>query len=92
MSWRRVDTDMLRGILVEWFDVGLCDAVLATWAERKYLHLRKTAPLNRLLPHTLLWAQELPPQVVPELLMKQFPRIANLLPELSRESFRRPTR
>jgi hypothetical protein len=79
MSWRCVDTEMLEGIFVEWFDVGLDDAVLATWSERKYFHLRKTAPLNRLLPHTLLWAKELPPQVVPELLMKQFPRIGNLL-------------
>jgi len=79
MAGRRVDTELLEGISVEWFHVESHDAVLATWAKERYVRQRKHAPLNRLLPHTLLWAKELPPQVVPEFLMKQFPRIANLL-------------
>ena len=40
---------------------------------------RKTAPLNILLPFTMLWARELPPRIRPLALMVRFPRIANLL-------------
>ena len=78
MPGLRVDTEMLEGITVEWLDVESID-VLATWAERSLARLRKNAPLNRLLPHTLLWAKELPSQIFPVALMDAFPRIANLI-------------
>ena len=74
----RVDTEMLEGITVEWLEVESID-VLATWAERSLAILRKNAPLNRLLPYTLLWAKELPSQILPVALMDKFPRIANLI-------------
>ena len=79
MPGRRVDTEMLEGISVEWFEAASHDAILALWTETKRIHQRKSAPLNRLLPHTLLWANELPSDVVPVATMNQFPRVANLL-------------
>ncbi len=47
--------------------------------EEAYRHLRKSAPANILLPRTLKWAGELPPRVTPVALMREFPRIANLI-------------
>ena len=44
-----------------------------------YEHLRKGAPANSALPRTLKWADELPPRVKPVALLRQFPRIANLI-------------
>src|SRR5215467_15159757 len=44
-----------------------------------YEHLRKGAPANSAFPRTLKWADELPPRVKPVALMRQFPRIANLI-------------
>ena len=42
-------------------------------------HLRKGTPANSAFPRTLRWADELPPRVKPVALMRQFPRIANLI-------------
>jgi hypothetical protein len=47
--------------------------------EEAYKHLRKSAPVNIPLPRTLKWADELPPRVRPIALMREFPRIANLI-------------
>src|SRR6266567_4796106 len=44
-----------------------------------YGHLRKCSPANTAFPRTLRWADELPPRVKPVALMRQFPRIANLI-------------
>ena len=44
-----------------------------------YEHLRRGAPANYALPRTLKWADALPPRVKPIALMRQFPRIANLI-------------
>jgi hypothetical protein len=44
-----------------------------------YERLRKGAPANSAFPRTLKWADELPPRVKPVALMRQFPRIANLI-------------
>src|SRR5512135_96879 len=47
--------------------------------EEPYKVRRKSAPANVPLPRTLKWADELPPRVRPVALMRQFPRIANLI-------------
>jgi hypothetical protein len=47
--------------------------------EETYKHRRKSEPANIPLPRTLAWADELPPRVRPVALMRQFPRIANLI-------------
>jgi hypothetical protein len=47
--------------------------------EETYKHRRKSAPANIPLTRTLKWANELPPRVRPVALMRQFPRIANLI-------------
>jgi hypothetical protein len=48
-------------------------------AQGTYGRLRKAAPANRVLPRTLKWAEELPAAVKPVALVRQFPRIANLI-------------
>lgn len=42
-------------------------------------HLRKNQPANIALPRTKAWLESLPLKVRPSALMRQFPRIANLL-------------
>jgi hypothetical protein len=74
----RVDREMLEGISVEWLDAESIDGTLIA-AKTNWSRLRKAAPFNRLLPFTLVWAKDLPPQVRPEALMDKFPRIANLV-------------
>ena len=69
MSGRHVDTAMLEGIAVECLDTAKID----------WKRMRRTAPLNILLPSTTLWAKALPRQVRPMALLATFPRIANLL-------------
>jgi len=44
-----------------------------------WAHLRKSNPLNALLPRTRAWAKDLPERLQPVNLMAQFPRVANLL-------------
>ena len=44
-----------------------------------YKHRRKSTPTNMLLPRTSKWGDELSPRVRPVVLMRQFPRIANLI-------------
>ena len=46
---------------------------------RAYEHLRKNQPANIALPRTKAWFEGLPPKVRPSALMRQFPRIANLI-------------
>jgi hypothetical protein len=48
-------------------------------APETYGRLRKGAPANKVLPRTLKWADELPAPLKPVALMRQFPRIANLI-------------
>jgi hypothetical protein len=45
----------------------------------RYGHLRKAAPVESLLPLTVRWAAQLPEAVRPYALMRQYPRVANLL-------------
>ena len=47
--------------------------------EEQYKHLRKAAPANIALPRTLTWAAALPSWVRPEALLRQYPRIANVI-------------
>ena len=42
-------------------------------------HLRKNQPANIPLPRTKAWFESLPPNVHPSALLRQFPRIANLI-------------
>src|SRR5262249_54388579 len=42
-------------------------------------HLRKNQPADIPLPRTKTWFESLPPKVQPSALMRQFPRIANLI-------------
>src|SRR5690349_5111767 len=42
-------------------------------------HLRKNQPTDIPLPRTKAWLETLPPKVRPTALMRQFPRIANLI-------------
>ena len=44
-----------------------------------YKQLRKSQPANIPLPRTKTWFEALPPEVRPCALMRQFPRIANLI-------------
>ena len=44
-----------------------------------YKRLRKNQPANIALPRTKAWFESLPPKVRPSALMRQFPRIANLI-------------
>jgi hypothetical protein len=76
MPGRHIDTGKLEGISVECLDAELIPAkmVEVDWSRK-----RMTAPLNVILPSTLLWAGDLPKQVRPMALMRRFPRIANLL-------------
>ena len=76
MPGRRVDTEMLESISVEFTDAAL---IRQTMVEADWNSRRKSAPLNILLPSTMLWAKDLPPRVRPMALMARFPRIANLL-------------
>ncbi|HVO89342.1 MAG TPA: hypothetical protein VMV45_12430 [Casimicrobiaceae bacterium] len=41
--------------------------------------LRRSQPLEQVLPATLRWIGTLPPEVRPAALVRQFPRIANAL-------------
>ena len=72
----RVDPEALEGISVEFLDV---ESHELTIPESDWSRKRIAAPCNSLLPSTLLWAKDLPPEVVPTALMRSFPRIANLL-------------
>ena len=47
--------------------------------EEAYKHLRKGQPANIPLPRTKAWFESLPPRTRPSALMRQFPRIANLI-------------
>ena len=76
MPGRRVDTERAKGISVECPDDALLQVAVP---EVGWSRVRKTAPLNILLPSTMLWAKDLPPRVRPMALMVAFPRIANLL-------------
>ena len=42
-------------------------------------HLRRAAPASMLLPPTWKWVESLPPNVRPSALLRQYPRIANLV-------------
>jgi hypothetical protein len=76
MPGRRVDTEKAEGISVECLDDALLRVAVP---EVDWNRVRRTAPLNILLPSTVLWASDLPPRVRPMALMAAFPRIANLL-------------
>ncbi|MEP6657002.1 MAG: hypothetical protein ABJC33_07180 [Betaproteobacteria bacterium] len=81
MSKLRVsDREMLEGITVEWIDSEMIDLLPATgFREPDWTRHRKAAPFNRLLRHTLDWAETLPSKVKPDALMERYPRIANVL-------------
>lgn len=76
MPGRHIDTEKLEGVSVECLGAELIGAkiVEVDWSRK-----RKTAPLDVILPSTLLWAGDLPKQVRPLALMRRHPRIANLL-------------
>jgi hypothetical protein len=76
MPGRHIDTGKLEGASVECLDAEL---IAAQMVEVDWSRKRKTAPLNVILPSTLLWAGDLPKQVRPIALRRRFPRIANLL-------------
>ena len=76
MPGHRVDTETTEGISVECLDDALLQVAVP---EVDWNSVRRTAPLNILLPSTVLWAKDLPPRVRPMALMAAFPRIANLL-------------
>ena len=76
MPGRHIDTEKLEGVSVECLDAEL---IAAKMVEVDWSRKRKTAPLNVILPSTLVWAGDLPKQVRPIALMRRFPRIANLL-------------
>lgn len=74
------ESEMLKGITVEWIDSELIDLLPARGAhEADWSSRRKAAPFNRLLRHTLDWADTLPPKVKPLAVMERYPRLANLL-------------
>ena len=50
-----------------------------TRREEDYKHLRKLAPANAVLPATLRWVASLPSEIRPVALLRQYPRIANLI-------------
>ena len=76
MPGRHIDTGKLEGVSVECLDAEL---IAAKMVEVDWSSKRKTAPLDVILPSTLLWAGDLPKTVRPIALMRRFPRIANLL-------------
>src|SRR5215831_18685800 len=76
MPGRYIDTGKLEGVSVECLDAEL---IAAKMVEVDWSSKRKTAPLDVILPSTLLWAGDLPKTVRPIALMRRFPRIANLL-------------
>ena len=47
---------------------------ISPWA-----HLRNSNPLNKVLPQSQRWADELPDEVRPVHLLEQFPRIVNVI-------------
>lgn len=47
--------------------------------DEQYRHLRRGAPVDRLLPTTIAWAQRLPSDLRPIALLDRYARIANLL-------------
>ena len=46
---------------------------------RDWSHMRKAKPVNYMLPASMKWLASLPKEVRPWALVRQFPRIANLL-------------
>lgn len=75
MPGRRVYSEVPERVPVKGLDAAFQGAMpRVDWNSR-----RKTVPLNILLPSTILWAKDLPPQLRPTALMTAFPRIANLL-------------
>ncbi len=76
MPGSHIDTGMREGVAVKGIDAAMLQEPTpkVDWSSR-----RRTAPLNILLPSTMLWAYDLPSQVRPIALMATFPRIANLL-------------
>lgn len=47
--------------------------------EERYRHLRRSAPVDTLLPTTVAWAERLPSDLRPVMLLRRYARIANLL-------------
>jgi hypothetical protein len=47
--------------------------------EAQYKHLRKASPANIALPRTLSWAASLPLDAKPTALLRQYPRVANVI-------------
>ena len=51
-----------------------------------YMTVRKAAPVNEPLPATMKWIARLPTSVRPYALLRQFPRLANVLAMASRDN------
>jgi hypothetical protein len=45
----------------------------------EYKQLRKASPASVALPRTVKWVESLPPRIRPAILMRQFPRVANMI-------------
>ena len=88
-SYRRLDTTLtitedIRGELYPFRSKRTSQSkgdaqVESPKSEEAYKHLRKNQPANVPLPRTKLWFEELPLTVRPSALMRQFPRIANVI-------------
>ena len=55
------------------------DAARAAPVSPNLLAMRKPQPANVLLNHTIQWANKLPQDVRPQTLMREFPRVANMV-------------
>jgi hypothetical protein len=51
----------------------------ASASEDRYRHLRRGAPVDKLLPATVAWAERLPSDLRPVALLGRYARIANLV-------------
>jgi hypothetical protein len=88
-SYRRLDTSLTitedtRGELYPFRSKKTSEPkrdalVEAGKSEEAFKHLRKNQPANIALPKTKAWFETLPSKVQPSALMRQFPRIANLI-------------
>ena len=66
------------------------DANVVHTGSEAYAHLRKASPAAEVLPVTVKWIARLPRPIRPMNLLRQFPRVANMLATSwsDRESFR----
>ena len=79
---RGLDTDARQADAIDAADDALAappmNSLMSIGSE-EHRHLRRAIPADKPLPRTLKWAAGLPPNVQPTALLRQYPRIANVI-------------